>query len=160
MATTPYHSLNFHYQDGSHSVNTWNDWRLIPATRPVVAQPAASYKYVDIPGMDGSLDLSTYLVGRPTYSDRSGSFTFYVANEDPVTGAKYGDWALRKQQIAQYLDGSVILKMSLEDDPHYYYIGRFYMKEWSPGQNFSQVTIEYRVKPYKYYDSNNEAVIG
>ena len=52
------------------------------------------------------------------------------------------------------------MKMTLEDDINYYYVGRFYMKEWTPGANFSQVTIEYRVKPYKYQASNDGTVIG
>lgn len=157
-----YHSLSFKYEENGVTVNrnTWSNWHLIPSSRPVVAQPAANYKYVDIPGRDGSLDLSDYLVGRPTYSDRSGSFTFYVANEDPETGKKYGNWVSRKQEIAQFLDGRRIMKMTLEDDMSYYYLGRFFLKEWASGENFSQVTIEYRVKPYKYKEGDGQAVIG
>ena len=153
-----YHSLIF--KDGTNIRNTWNNWHLIPSTRPVVSQPNVTYKYVDIPGKSGSIDLSNYLVGKPTYSDRSGSFTFYVANDDPKTGKSFGDWASRKQEIAQFLDGRKTLKMTLEDDINYYYLGRFYMKDWQPGANFSTVTIEYRVAPYKYRESDNKAVIG
>lgn len=153
-----YHSLIF--KDGSITRNTWNHWHLIPSAQPVVAQPTVNYKYVDIPGRDGSLDFSDYLIGRPTYGDRSGSFSFYVANEDPQTGKSYGTWANRKQEIAQFLDGRKLLKMVLEDDMNYYYVGRFFLKDWSPGANFSQVTIEYRVKPYKYRESDGQAVIG
>lgn len=153
-----YHSLIF--KDGTIVRNTWNNWHLIPSTRPVVAQPTPAYKYVDVPGRDGSLDFSDYLIGRPTYSDRSGSFSFYVANEDPSTGKGFGNWASRKQDIAQFLDGRKLLKLTLEDDINYYYLGRFYMKDWQPGENFSMVVIEYRVKPYKYRESDNKAVIG
>lgn len=153
-----YHSLIF--KDGTNIRNTWNNWHLIPAARPVVAQPTPVYKYVDIPGRSGSLDLSNYLVGKPTYSDRSGTFSFYVANEDPKTGKSFGDWASRKQEIAQFLDGRKVLKMTLEDDINYYYSGRFFLKDWTPGQNFSTITIEYRVAPYKYRESDNKAVIG
>lgn len=145
-----YHSLTF--VDGNTTRNTWNNWHLIPSARPVVVQPTAAYKYVDIPGRDGSLDLSNYLIGRPTYSDRSGSFKFYVAND-------YGDWVGRKAEIAQFLNGAKEMKMVLEDDPHHYYLGRFYMKAWDPGANNSEVTIEYRVKPYKYRASDGGAVM-
>ena len=153
-----YHSLIF--KDGTTVRNTWNNWHLIPSTRPVVAQPNPVYKYVDVPGRDGSLDFSDYLIGRPTYTDRSGSFSFYVANEDPNTGKGFGNWASRKQDIAQFLNGKKTLKLTLEDDINYYYLGRFYMKDWQPGENFSTVVIEYRVKPYKYRESDNKAVIG
>ena len=153
-----YHSLIF--KDGNDTRNTWNNWHLIPSSRPVVVPPTPTYKYVDIPGRDGSLDFSDYLIGRPTYGDRSGSFTFYVANEDPNTGRGYGNWASRKQEIAQFLDGKKILKMTLEDDINHYYVGRFYLKDWNSGEHNSQVVIEYRVKPYKYRESDGQAVIG
>ena len=145
-----YHSLVF--IDGTKSRNTWDNWHLIPSSRPVVSRPNPTYKYVDIPGRDGSLDLTEYLVGGPTYSDCSGSFEFLVAND-------YGDWMDRKTEIASFLDGKKRIRMILEDDPKYYYLGRFYLKTWSPGDNFSTVTIEYRVEPYKYSNDNGKKVI-
>lgn len=145
-----YHSITFTV--GSTSKNTWNQFHLIPSTRPVVAQPTPTFKYVDIPGRDGSIDLTNYLIGRPTYSDRSGSFKFYVAND-------YGRWEKRKLDLAKFFDGKKEMKMELEDDPHYYYLGRFYLADWTPGASNSEVTINYRVKPYKY-DSKGEASLG
>ena len=154
------------YYEGAHSItfkdestnpvttkNTWTTWYLVPSTRPVVSQPNPNYSYVDIPGKDGSLDFTNYLIGRPTYSDRSGSFSFIIDND-------HGDWATRKSQIATFLNGQKELKMILDDDPNYYYIGRFYMKDWSPGDHNSTLTIEYRVRPYKYAVSNGQAVMG
>jgi len=139
-----YHSITFLYgTDFKNSKNTWTHFHLIPSSRPVVSRPTPVYKYVDIPGMNGSLDLTNYLVGKPTYSDRSGSFTFYVANG-------YGKWADREMELADFFDGAKEMRMELEDDPHYYYIGRFYLKQWNPGTSNSEVTIEYRVKPDKY----------
>ena len=46
-----YHSLIFQY-DSNGSVatrNTWDNWHLIPSTRPVVSQPTVNYKFVDPP---------------------------------------------------------------------------------------------------------------
>lgn len=133
--------------------NTWTDWYLIPSTRPVVSQPTASYKYVDIPGRDSSWDLTNYLIGRPTYSDRTGSFSFIVEND-------HGNWATRKKNLATFFNGRKIYKMILDDDPNYYYEGRFFFKEWQNGDNWSTVVIEYRVKPYKYNVSTGTAVMG
>lgn len=154
-----YHSLIF--IDGATTKNTWDDWHLIPSSRPNVEQPNPSYKYIDIPGRNGSLDLSTYLTGSVAYSDRSGTLNFYVANEDPETAVPFNrDWATFKQTLAQFFSGQTVLKMKLEDDPDYYYKGRFYMKSWSTGDSFSQISIEYRIDPFKYRVSNNMAVIG
>ena len=143
-----YHSLIF--IDGNITRNTWDNWHLIPSSRPVIARPSVTYKYVEVPGMDGSLDLSNYLVGRPTYSDCSGSFEFYVEND-------YGDWPSRKSEISSFLDGRT-LRMYLEDDPQHYYIGRFFFKDWKSGATNSTVTIDYRVKPYKFKSVSGEKV--
>lgn len=142
-----YHSLIF--QDGNTRINTWDNWHLIPAARPVVVQPTPAYTYVDIPGADGSMDLSDYLIGRPTYSDRQGTFEFYVAND-------YGNWAARRAEIASFLNGKK-MKVYLEDEPQYYYEGRFFFKSWTPDASHSKVTIEYRVKPYRYLVNGEEA---
>lgn len=146
-----YHSIIF--IDGNVSRNTWDHWHLIPSSRPVVSRPNPVYKYVDIPGMDGSLDITNYLVGRPTYSDCTGTFEFIAANDEP----SYGDWTFRKSTISSFLDGRE-MKMVLEDDSQHYYIGRFFMKNWQSGPNYSTVTIEYRVKPYKFRSYNGEKV--
>ena len=47
--------------------NTWDDWHLIPTTRPLFAPPGVKKNIVSIPGGDGSLDLTEALTGRPTY---------------------------------------------------------------------------------------------
>ena len=161
-----YHSVTFSYTSfvnpftkanvkvSEQSFNTWSTWNLIPTTRPMIVQPTPVYTYVDIPGADGSLDLTDFLVGRPTYSDRVGTFEFYVMNIDLTSG---GDsWAVRKAAIASVLDGKQ-MKISLDDDKEYYYKGRCFLKQWTPGPNYSQVTIEYRVEPYRYYKDGTKA---
>lgn len=149
-----YHSITFKYKDSNgkeQTVNTWTNWNLIPTARPVVKQPTPNYTYVDIPGADGSLDISNYLIGRPTYSDRSGTFDFYVMNNDG------NNWPSRKAAIVSVLDGSKVMKMYLDDDQNYYYEGRFYMRDWTPDPSYSRVTIEYRVKPYRYLSNGKVA---
>lgn len=135
-----YHSISFDIGD-KKVYNTWNKWHLIPTTRPVVVQPTQTYNYVEIPGRTGALDITDYLFKGPTYSDRIGSFEFYVA--DNV-------FANRKMELAKFFDGSKIMKMMLEDDPKYYYRGRFFFKQWTPEATYSRVTIEYRLEPYRY----------
>ena len=142
-----YHSLIF--QHGNTKINTWDNWHLIPSSRPVLAQPTPAYTFVEIPGADGSMDITDYLIGRPTYSDRQGTFEFYVEND-------FGNWASRREEIAGFLDGRK-MKLYLEDEPQYYYEGRFFFKQWIPDASHSKVTIEYRVKPYRYLSNGKEA---
>ena len=42
-----------------------------------------------------------------------------------------------------------LLKVVLEDDPTYYYVGRFYVSDWSSEPSYSKIKINYNVAPYK-----------
>ena len=95
--------------------NTWDDWHLVPTSRPKFNMPNVKTNYVDIPGGDGVIDLTTTLTGRPVYGNRQGSFEFLVMND-------YGDWYERYSDIAMYLHGKEY-RVVLDDDPDWYYEG-------------------------------------
>lgn len=131
-----YHSIYFGEK------NTWDDWHLIPSSRPTFTPPPVNTSYVEIPGADGVLDFTETLLKRPTYGNREGSFEFIVANG-------YADWAELYSEIAMYLHGRK-MNCYLEDDPNYYYSGRFAVNDWKSDPQWSVITIDYNVKPYKY----------
>ena len=121
--------------------NTWDDWHLIPATRPLFNPPTVKENMVNIPGGDGVLDLTASLAGRPTYNNRTGSWTFYVQNG-------FKDWSVLYSEIMVYLHGQTF-KAILEDDPAYFYDGRFSVNQWKSDKDYSQIVINYNVGPYK-----------
>ena len=121
--------------------NTWDDWHLIPATRPLFNPPTVKENMVNIPGGDGVLDLTASLAGRPTYNNRAGSWTFYVQNG-------FKDWSTLYSEIMVYLHGQTF-KAILEDDPAYFYEGRFSVNQWKSDKDYSQIVINYNVGPYK-----------
>lgn len=131
-----YHSITF------GDKNTWDDWHLIPTSRPVIVPPPLRTYSVDIPGGFGSLDLSEALTGYPLYDNRQDSLEFAVVNN------KWSDWSIAYQTIMSYLHGKR-MKMILEDDPSYYYIGRFSVEKWESGESYSTITINYDLYPYK-----------
>ena len=137
-----YHSITF------GDKNTWTDWHLVPSSRPVINPPKPKVQYVDIPGADGSIDITESLAGRPVFEDREGSLDFIVLNDFNVDNYNY-NWIDVYTSIMQYLHGRR-MKMILEDDPNYYYDGRFTVNSWKSDQNNSTITIDYRVSPYKY----------
>ena len=147
-----YHSITFAkalatYPDSSEKAghlmgkNTWDDWHLIPATRPVIASPGVSTKFVEIPGNDIPIDMTEYLCGRPIFTSRSGSFEFYVDNDHEY-------WETIRMNIANYLHGQHCY-ISLEDDPTYYWVGRFALSEWKSEANNSKIVIDYTINPFK-----------
>ena len=143
-----YHSITFiDVDDATKRVNTWEDWHLVPSSRPVIVPPKVQTKYVDIPGADGSLDLTDYLAGRPTFANREGTIEFTVLNNYNIERYKY-NWSRLYSDIMDYLHGKRKL-MILEDNPHYYYKGRFSVDSWATDQHNSKITIGYNLWPYK-----------
>ena len=69
-----YHSITF------GDKNTWDDWHLVPASRPVFLPPDVKTNYIDLPGADGHADATESLTGRVLYKNRTGSIEFYVMN--------------------------------------------------------------------------------
>lgn len=147
-----YHSITFgdgtRYPSGHPKygqmmgANTWDDWHLIPSKRPSVSQPGIATNLVTIPGRDGSIDLTELVRNRPIYGDRSGSFDFIVDND-------HENWEVIRWKIVSTLHGKR-MKMVLEDDPGYYWEGRFSVGDWETGPWYSTITISYVVGPYKF----------
>lgn len=135
-----YHSITF------GNKNTWDDWHLVPSARPVFAVPAQKVKTIDIPGANGIIDLSTILTGEPLFNNREGSFEFIV-----MLDPSYGEWKDRYSEILNYIHGRS-MQAILDDDPEWFYTGRFYVETWNspPDGSGSTISIGYSVDPYKY----------
>lgn len=131
-----YHSITFGEK------NTWEDWRLVPASRPVFNPPAQKTKLLEIPGEDGVIDLSQALTGYPVYQNRTGSVEFIVMNG-------FKPWHMAYSDIMDYLHGQT-LRAVLEDDPEYFYEGRFTVNAWKSEKDWSRIVIDYNVGPYKW----------
>lgn len=130
-----YHSITFGIK------NTWDDWKLIPSSRPVFNPPSFKSSYINVPGVDGFLDLSTTLSNKPLYGNRTGSFEFIVYDQETR-------WEELYANIANYLHGQQLWAV-LEDDAGYYYDGRFIVNQWKSDPDYSKIVIDYVVQPFK-----------
>jgi hypothetical protein len=130
-----YHSITF------GDKNTWDDWHLVPTSRPVFNPPKHKSLFMDIPGGNGLEDLSEVVTAEPIYSNREGSFEFLVMNG-------YKEWQDLYSEIMDYLHGQR-MRASLEDDPAFCYEGRFTVNQWKSDKNWSKIVIDYSVAPYK-----------
>lgn len=137
-----YHSIIF------GDKNTWADWCLLPSSRPVFNPPTPKTKFIDIPGADWHLDMSTVLTGDVTYEPRTGSIEFIVDNGQ-LSDYTAETWFELYSEILNYMHGRY-MKATLEDDPGHYYEGRFSVNEWRSDPHNSKIVIDYTVSPYKY----------
>lgn len=137
-----YHSIIF------GDKNTWADWYLIPSSRPVFNPPEPKTKYVEVPGANWHLDMSTALTGEMLYNGRTGTLEFIVDN-GALSNYNHEAWFELYSSILEYLHGQ-LLRATLEDDPAYYYEGRFSVNEWKSDPHNSKIAIDYNVSPYKY----------
>lgn len=133
------HSINISVNGVNY--NTWDDWHLIPSTRPLVV-PARQKQYLyDIHGGNGSIDESDTLRNFPLYNDREGSWEFYVEND-------YGYWQSRYTDIMESVHGLKCI-VTLDDDPSWYYTGRVYVNDWKSDKDRSKIVLDYTLYPYK-----------
>lgn len=123
--------------DGIHS---YDNFSLI-LTSKTIGQPIIKTEYVEVLGADGQLDL-TEAFGDIKYNNRKLTFVFSVieANED---------WATIYSRVLNAFHGRK-MKIVLDDDPDYYYLGRVNVSDYLSSKRIGTITIEIDAEPYKY----------
>ena len=119
-------------------VHSYTDLNLIQ--QKVEIQPAEpKLNLVDIPGADGSKDLSELPAGRVVYKDRILTWIFALYPGE--------DWHAKHRQVSNELNGKQC-KITLDDDPGWYYKGRLTVKKYNTDRLLRQITIEATCSPY------------
>lgn len=128
---------------GTKQRHTWDDWKLIPSKRPVVPYPEVKEQIVDVDSIDGSgIDLTESLAGHPLFKDREFEIEFYRQQVD--------NWSGGIKEIANWLHGNRV-KMILDDDPAYYYEGRFTVSDTASDKYYSKLTFKGKLYPWKLH---------
>lgn len=123
-------------------IHTERDWglRLLSIYIPM---PDPKTQILDIPGGDGSIDL-TEINGRPAYNDRDGVELVF----DLMDGG-YESWFLKYSQFAAEVHGKKV-KMVLDDDPDHYYMVRLKLDGKKSNPVYGQITFSGTAEPFKY----------
>lgn len=148
--TIGYHSLMF-IDDISNIGNvstsnttyrhTFDSWHMVPTKRPSIEPPDVKTFYGSIPGADGEQDLTEALSGRPLFGMRKGSIEFLILNG-------YRPWNDLYTELLMYFHGQK-RDMILEDDLAFFYRGRFTLSNYDSQENYSRITLNYVLEPYK-----------
>lgn len=126
-----------------NEIHSYRDLNLI-LSRVEVAPAAPKTNYVDIPGADGSIDLSEAL-GEVKFYDRTIKLTFTM---NPGGDLSEAAWEAKKTQVSNCLNG-LPCKITLDKDPGYYWKGRATVDEYQSTKRLRQFVVSVAVKPYK-----------
>ena len=119
---------------------TFDDWGL-KLRSLIISLPETKVNQVDIPGADGVIDLTAAL-GEIRYNNRDIQMIFDVEKSPEA-------WHILTSTIANYLHGQR-MKVILDTDPGYYYIGRLSLLSEKSDYLTNQITITGDMDPYKY----------
>ncbi len=120
--------------------HSWNDLFLILGSKEIEA-PKTKTHYVDIPGADGNLDLTEYF-GDINFENRKLTFNFSTI----VCQNKF----LKLFSNIQNLLNGKKMRIIIDDDPSFYYVGRLSISPWNANKNVGEMKIEADCEPYKY----------
>ena len=120
--------------------HSYDDLKLILTAKEMGA-PAVKSKTLDIPGADGSLDLTDFF-GEPKYENVTHRFDFstIVPQEEFIT---------LFSTIKNAIHGKK-MRVILDDDPLFYWIGRIHVSKFTSEKGVGTISVECDCEPYKY----------
>lgn len=120
-----------------HSYDSFN----LILSQKTIGTPLPKTETIDIPGSDGVLDLTDFF-GEVKYNNRELSFEF-------STIVPQGAFMDLFSSVQNALHGKK-MKISWDDDPFHYYMGRITVSEWKANKSIGKLTIDCDCEPYKY----------
>ena len=121
--------------------HTYDDWDLV-LTNKSLGLPVPKTSSVEVEGADGSIDTSEVLSGEIKFNNRKLEFEFTMTTD-------YEEYNELITEIANHLHGRK-LKITLDEDDDYYYLGRCQINEWSSDKRVGKIVISCDCEPYKY----------
>ena len=125
-----------------NDIDMLRTYKMALKDRHCVQPPVPKSFYQDIPGGDGSLDLSEANAGRITFERRPITLNFGC-------GYPVSHWPGIFSDILKRFHGKTG-KLIFDDDPGYYYIGRMAVSNYERARQLGTFTITADADPYKY----------
>ena len=152
IANNDEHALIFPAGLNMPEYNTWDTWRLIPTSVPIVAAPQVTSSFTELNNKDGSLDETNVLHPHTNTHYRqicSGNFEFYL---DFEYSDKFNNFYIFYTHLLETLHGKKKI-MVLNEDPVHMYIGRFFIESLddSADGNNQTISMSYNIEPFLYF---------
>lgn len=120
--------------------HTFNDFHLIMQSKEI-ASPTVKVKKIEVEGADSAIDYTDFF-GEPKYEDMTHKFDF-------ATIVPASEFLSLFSTVKNAVHGKK-MRVILDDDPHFYYIGRPLVSQFTNDKNIGIVHIEIECEPYKY----------
>lgn len=120
--------------------HSYDDLSLILNSKEIGA-PEPKTETIDIPGGDGVLDFTEFS-GDVRYKNRKLTFDFSHIGKRSNFLCEFSD-------VQRLIHGKK-LKITLDDDLDYYYVGRCVVDKWKADKNIGKITVDVDCEPYKY----------
>lgn len=125
------------------SYHSFNDFGLAIGNNDCVGAPEVETHYVEIPGMNGFLDLSEVIAGRPTYTHREIKIEL-GGKRTPET------WDTEISTIRELFHGKNV-QLIFDYDSDYFYEGRAYIEDFDRFRDLGTFTLSVpTAAPFKY----------
>ena len=131
-----------------NDIDMYDTYKMALRDRHCVQPPVPKTYFQDIPGADGSLDLSEAIAGRVVYDRRPITLNFGC-------GYPINKWSALFSDILKNFHGRMG-KIIFDDDPAYYYIGRMTVSDYNRAAALGTFTIVVDADPYKYELTSGE----
>lgn len=122
-------------------IYTNEKWDIILGNK-TIGFPTPKTIFVDVPGSDGTLDLTEAVTGETKYNDRTNNYPFTLKDNFNKLPEKMSD-------IANFIHGKKF-KIFHWDDLNHYYIGRLSINEFKIDRAKGSFVVEATCEPYKY----------
>lgn len=123
---------------GNVSRNTFDDWKLKATAVPVPEPAAVRTTYVEVPGLNGDVDLSEVLGNTVHYGNREGSWNFEIYDMKELSSA-----VTYFNALIVFLHG----KRGTVVTPSGTYTGRFSVSGINIGADSAGISINYHIDP-------------
>ena len=120
--------------------HSYDDFSLILTSKEIAAPKTKTVK-IDVEGADGAIDLTDFF-GEPKYEDCTHKFQFSTIVPQSQFLTLFSD-------IKNKIHGKK-LRISLDADPGFYYVGRCFVSAFTNEKNVGKISIECECEPYKY----------
>ena len=128
--------------------HSYDDFSLILTSKEIAAPKTKTVK-IDIEGADSALDFTEFF-GEPKYEDCTHKFQF-------STIVPQSEFLTLFSTIKNAIHGKK-MRIVLDDDPLFYYVGRCFVSSFTNEKNVGKVSVECECEPWKY--KKNETVVS